>query len=417
MHVLVVVAAAGQAVAYALSVMLARSLGAAGFEAYVVASAAFIVMASFAPLGSDKHVLSRLPGLLQRGDWSQASGLLRFGARRTLATALVTGAVVGGLSWSMRDPGDAVWPAMVVTCLSLPAGALAHYGVEALSAAGRPLRALALFKLLTPVLALVLAGMLMLRSVPLTGAAAVGCWGVAWVVTLGAMIAALRRAAPQALSAPADVGEAAVWRVESRPFFVYRVSLAILAQAGVIGLELMQASAAAIGAYAAASATVGVAAVLATSTNRAYGRKLSLLMEQGDFEAVMTARRERLRRLGPAVIVFLLAIFVFSRPLLAMFRPEFAAEGVAALRILAVATGVTVLFSLAPTWLKIRQRRGVIYAAVAVAAAVQVVLLIVLIPPFGATGAALAYALCVGGMYGVLAVVAHREAMRLGGVR
>jgi len=43
------------------------------------------------------------------------------------------------------------------------------------------------------------------------------------------------------------------------------------------------------------------------------------------------------------------------------------------------------------------------------AAAVQIVLLIVLVPPFAATGAAIAYAVSMSGMYLVFSRIAHRE--------
>ena len=54
---------------------------------------------------------------------------------------------------------------------------------------------------------------------------------------------------------------------------------------------------------------------------------------------------------------------------LALFRPEFAQEGGAALRILAMTTAFTVLFSLAPTYLKYQKRDRITYAVVAGAAA------------------------------------------------
>lgn len=93
-----VIAAGGQLVGYGLSMLLARRLGVAGFEAYVVASAAFILLAAFAPLGTEKHALRQLPALLQRADWGLACGLLQFGLRRTLITAVLTGLAVG--AWS-----------------------------------------------------------------------------------------------------------------------------------------------------------------------------------------------------------------------------------------------------------------------------------------------------------------------------
>jgi O-antigen/teichoic acid export membrane protein len=410
---LVAIAISGQAVAYVLSMLMARRLGVAGFEAYAVASAVFILLATFAPLGAEKYALRQLPALLRRADWGRARGLLTFGFRRTLVTALATGALVGFWSGWARDYSDETRLAILVTCLSLPAGALAHYGVEVLTAAGRPLLALGTFKLLVPTLALGLAGALFVTLPEVSGAQAIGCWGLAWAVAVIVMAAAFQRSAPGAIFAADPIRELAAWRSETRPFFVYRVSLALVGQAGVIALELLHPSAVAVGAYAAAMGTVSLAAVLATSTNRAYGRELALVLDRRDFDTLLAMRRQRLLWLAPMIALFLAVAFGFSRQILEVFRPEFAQEGAVALRILAASTAFTVLFSLAPTYLKFQKRNQTTYSVVAGAAAGQLVLLIALVPPYGATGAAAAYAVSMCGMYGLFAWRAHREVVAL----
>ncbi len=79
-----------------LSIVLARRLGVEGFEAYVVASAAFTMMIMFAPRGIDKYALRLLPALFERGDWERARGFLRFGLREILWTSIVVASAVGG---------------------------------------------------------------------------------------------------------------------------------------------------------------------------------------------------------------------------------------------------------------------------------------------------------------------------------
>ena len=411
---LVAIAVCGQAVGYGLSVLMARRLGVAGFEAYVVASAAFILLAALAPLGSEKYALRRLPAMLRRADWGLARGLLQFGLRRTLTTAVLAAALVGAWSlWGRRDPADETRLAIIATCLSLPAGALAHYGVEALTAAGRPYLALSTFKLLVPVLALIFVGVLLASVSPVSGAMAVGCWGLAWIAALVVMALAFRRGAPRELLTAEPVFAAQVWRAESRPFFVYRISLTLLAQAGIIGLELAHPSDVAVGAYAAAMGTVGLAGVLATSTNRAYGRELSLLLDRRDFATLLVLRRQRLAWLAPAVGLFLLVTLGFPHQVLGLFRPEFAQAGAGALRILALTVAFTVLFALAPTYLKFQQRNQTTYLVVGLAAVAQLALLALLARPYGATGAAIAYGLSMCGMYGAFALLAHREVVAL----
>jgi hypothetical protein len=153
-NLLVLVAIIGHAIAFGLSICIARRPSISGFEAYVVAAALFILLATLSPLGAEKLTLRQWPALVHQGDWSLAHGLLRFGLRRTLTTALIAGGMVA-VATTLRSSDD-VRLAVLVTCLSMPAGALAHYGVDLLTAAGRPFRALAIFRVLVPASALTL---------------------------------------------------------------------------------------------------------------------------------------------------------------------------------------------------------------------------------------------------------------------
>jgi len=407
--VLAGLAVAGQVIAYLLSAVLARQLGVGGFEAYVVASAAFILMVTVAPRGIEKYSVRALPVLLHRGDWGLARGLLHYGLRRTLLTSLIIGLTVGAWAWWVRDFADATRLAIVVSCLALPAGAMALFGMEVLSALGREATALALFRVAVPVMTFALVGVLMVSPLAISGPLAVGCWGIALTVAVALMAFQIRRAAPPELFSVQRAEEVATWRTETQPFFIYRISLGLLSQAGVIALDWLQPSATAVGAYAAAMGTAGLVAVLATATNRTYARQLSILLEQRDFATVLDLRSERLRWLLPALAAFLVIAFAFTHELLALFRSEFMNEGVAPLRILAAATAFSVLFALAPTYLKYRRRNRTTYLTVACAAAAQGILLLLLVPRLGATGAAIAYAVSMCGMYGAFAWMAYRE--------
>ena len=87
----------------------------------------------------------------------------------------------------------------------------------------------------------------------------------------------------------------------------------------MIALDWLQPSATAVGAYAAAFATAGLAVVLATATNRAYARRLAILLEPQEFATVLALRRQRLRWLIPALAVFLLIGIAYAREVLAVF--------------------------------------------------------------------------------------------------
>jgi hypothetical protein len=407
----------GQSVAYLFAVVVARALGVEGFEAYVVASAAFILMVTFAPRGFDKQALGLLPALLDRADWGRARGYLAFSIRRILWTSLFVGVAVATWALCVRHLEAGVQLAIIVSCVALPAGALAHLGLEVLTALGRVFAATAIFRVAVPSIALVIFCVLLVSPMPIGGAAAVGCWAVAWMIALAMMAVSIWRACPPEALRSATIEERSAWERGARIFWIYRVSVAVLGQASVIALDSLQPFAVAVGAYVAASATAGLAHMIVAATNRVYARQLSVLLERRDFEAISAVLRRRLKRMAVPLATYLIATLVFTRELIWMFRPEFVDEGVVALRVLAAATAFIVVFSLAPTYLKFRSQRRAIYSNVAIAAGVQITLLLLLVPHLGAAGAAIAYSVAMCGLYGNLARLAYNELAFLKRVR
>jgi O-antigen/teichoic acid export membrane protein len=247
----------------------------------------------------------------------------------------------------------------------------------------------------------------------LSGALAVGSWGMAWVLASVVMVIALRIQLPKPYRTACPVKDERTWRRAARPFLLYRVSLALIAQAGVIALDALQPSAAAVGAYAAAIATASLPILLVTATNRYYSHQISLLLDRGNYTGILALRHQRLLWLLPVIGLFLVGVFLYGREILAFFRPDFVDEGLAAMRILAVATANSVIFALAPTYMKYRGENRSTLIIVIGAAAILLGLLWVLVPGLAATGAAISYAVTTCGMYWVFAQIAHRDLLEL----
>lgn len=403
-------ALAGQGLIYALSILLARRLGVEGFDDYAVASAVFMLLASIAPLGSEKYALRIVPVLLERGDWGLTRGYLYFAIGRSLRAAVLMAGAAAAVALALGDAlQDGTRRTIVVAMLALPLGALVHLGLETLTALGREFVASALFRIAVPGTALACVALLAASGLLRDGTLAIAAWGPAWLLALVAMVHLARRSLPSAVRQATRVDQAPMWRAESRPFFYYRLAIGLLGQSGLIALALMQAPAMAVGAYAAALGTAGLGTVLATATNRAYGRRLSLLLERRDLAGIQRLRVERLRWMLPCVALFLGASLLYGGEVLRLFRPEFAEQGLPALRILSVGVAVAVLLALAPTYLKFRRRKAATYATVSIAAVAQLLLLVWLVPRAGATGAAAAYVLSMCGMYAAFAWMGHRE--------
>jgi len=73
-------------------------------------------------------------------------------------------------------------------------------------------------------------------------------------------------------------------------------------------------------------------------------------------------------------------------------------EGYVALVWIAGGSSISVLLAMAPVYLKFVRRNGVVLGITAIAAAVNFGLILMLGPAHGATGAAIAYAVSIGGM-------------------
>jgi O-antigen/teichoic acid export membrane protein len=353
-----------------------------------------------------------LPTLLEVGDMPRAAGFLRFALRR-LAVGILAAAAVG-LAWGLSsETAPPVRAAIAAGALALPAAVLAQAGLEVLTAAGRVRAATIVVRVAVPGSVLLLVAGVTAAGATLTGAAVIAAWGCAWVAALIPMLLLLRRDLAPVLRAK-PVYETSTWRAAARPLWLYRLAVGLQAQAGILALGGFGASPVAVGAYAAATAIISPALVLATSTNRAYSRDIAVLLARRDVDGLSELARRRRRWLHPALAVFATASFAFAGPLLALFRPEFVAAGTWPARILAIAAAISIALSLSPTVLKYRDRSALVLRAVAIAVAIQIVLLACLVPVLGATGAALSYLGSVTLLYAWCAVASKSDLKRIG---
>ncbi|WP_237067207.1 lipopolysaccharide biosynthesis protein [Microbulbifer guangxiensis] len=399
----------GQFLTFAVTVLLARSLSVEGFETYVVAAAIYLLLLAVAAQGLDKYALRLMPGKFECGQWQLAADLFRFGVVRILAGALIVGALAALWAREIREfPADTLL-AVYLGCLFLPVGVLVNFLAAVLSATGDCVRAAFATLLLVPLVALVLIVLVAVAPLPLTSTSAIACWAGGWLVALVVLGCWVHRAWSGSRQGCRSTEPKPSWRRASLPFWVYRLAMGVVAQSGVVMLDWLQPSATATGAYAAALSMASVAAILAVATNRKYARELSVLMERGDYRALDRYRRVRLQWLVPTLALFLAVVFLFADPLMELFRPEFATEGGVAFRLLSVTIAATVLFGLAPTYLKYRGHNLLTFSTLVICALLQLVLLWWLVPRFEATGAAIAYMLSMLLMYGFLAVLAHYD--------
>jgi len=405
----------GHALSLSISILVARRLGLEQFEAYAVSASAFLLMASVAPLGLDKYSVRIVPALIEAGDFSRARGFLRFGLTTTFVSGISIATCVGFAVWLTGWFDNSATPALIASCLALPAGALAHFGIEVVTALGGERRATLVLRLFVPIMALAAFGLMILIWGQVGGAAAIAAWGIAWLCAVAILAIDIRRSAPAGLWTGAAVAEPCQWVVDAFPFLAYRGVLAFLLQSSILVLGIMDVSPTATGDYAVAVAMTAPVVTLFTATNRAYGRRLSISLARRDYNAIHEVRKERLRWALPTITGILIISLVFPRQLTGLFGLQHANDAVASLRILAVAGAFTMIFSLAPTYMKFTRARGFTLAAATVAVLCQSLLLIALVPQWGATGAAIAHGFTMVAMYGAFTLVAWRDLTQASG--
>lgn len=398
---------------YAIGVLLARVLGVSGYKAYSVAIATVTLLASFSTLGLEKYAQRALSAYAEVGDWSHDRGFRLFGRYVVLATALVTLSSYGLFllgRWIVVQQAPS-WTTLTGV-LFLPAVVLALFVLELLTVSGQVVQGTFVYRVVLPLCVVLALASIKLSSYELTATNSVAIYGLAWVVCFLVLLWLARRSAhPEIRSAKPSI-EPRTWLRKSLPFLIHSVMMTQFASLGIVGLELLGSEEQEVAVLAAAMQTGGFVILLATATNRLYGPLVSRLIEHRDYPGMLALIKERHSWVIPATLVYIVAIVVFGSRFLRLFGPEFEA-GYPALCIIAVGSSISVWFSMAPNYLKFVDRNRQVLGITAAAGLLNVVLLVVFGPRWGATGAALAYSISLIVMASVFFALGLRTARQL----
>ncbi len=399
---------------YATSVVFARALGAVGYDDYAVAVSAAVILSTTAEVGTGKYALRVMPSYAAGREWSAAKGYLRFSALLILAVSVALG--LGGVAWEFLEDGEFGDYALGIALLFLPVMAWVGAGSEFVMANHAAIRSAFVTRLLVPGSALALAGLLILSPLEPTPPLGVLCYGAGWLAGLFAVALFLRQSTPAEVFRARAEWRPRQWIEEVFPFFVFALLLSLLAKVGVLILEVVAPDEAAVAIYSAAADTGTFVYIVAKSTDKLYLPTTSILLDRKDVMALRRGRRSRWAWLGLVCAGFLLVVILFGKQILGLFGEEFV-DGYAALCIIAFATCVWTMESLAPSFLKYVGRERLVNMATAATVLAHVVLCFPLGYAFGATGAALSYAIPVITLYGAMGILATRELRMLEGER
>jgi O-antigen/teichoic acid export membrane protein len=377
----------GIGVRYALVVVIARSLGAAGLGLYTLAIAFGSAAALAGRIGLDRASMRFTAFHRARGERGQAAGVVLFSS---VVTACLSG-VVGVLLFIFSGPLETAWSqpqlasALRLTAIAVPGIALGEVWRDALRGFQDVRLASVLEKAVIPGATMLVALVLVVLNPgqPLTaiGAAAAAYW-------LAALIAgvALRRdvrslAARPEYSPGQWLGFAVFLSLEGGLLFLLQWSDQLL-----VGLFM---SASDVGIYAAAIRVAALAAVPLLAVNSILAPTVAALYGGGELEGLRKTYSRLTWATGAIGLGIGLALIVFGAGLLGLFGAEFEA-GYPALAIVTVGHIVNSATGSAGLVLGMTGHVRWRLLNAALTAVLNVVLNVLLIPPLGIVGSALA---------------------------
>ena len=334
---------ANYALLYVTSILLARTLSVPDFDDYNVAVSSVLVLTSLATLGLEKYALRCLPAWQNHQDWARSKGFVLFARKLILFTSVVLVilfCLTLELTLSLR--GKPYHLAIVIVALFLPATAMFQFILEVAAAYGGQVKGVATYRLLFPALlfALNAAVWILLAA---SGVSAAFCYGAAWILAIAVLYVTTQSYVPVLVRQAKPTSEPGLWMRGALPMAAGSLVLTMLAQTGVIILELNHPDEAVVSAYAVAFQTGTFVVILATATNRLYAPRISALLDRGDLQALRAMARYRLLVIGPLTLFYLFVILAFGRSILSLFGPQYSME-YPALCLIALGASISTIF-------------------------------------------------------------------------
>ena len=395
-------------IAYLTQMLLARWMGSAEYGIYVWVWVWVLILGGLSALGLQVSMIRFVPQYLERGELDLLAGLLRAG--RAIPVAISAAVAVLALAL-LHLWGGALAPEyrlpLQLAMLCLPVFTL----TEVQDGVGRG-RAWILLGLLPPY---VLRPLLILAV--MVGAHALGWPMLATTAAAAALLATWGTGIAQWLLLQRRLGRDGA---KVRPRYAIGEWIATSLPICFIGAcELVQQNldvliltrfvdASHVGIYFAALKSIGLVAFVNYAVGSAMAGRLSRLQARGDGEGVRGAVREGAAWTFVPSLTGAMLLLAVGRPLLAMFGPEFTA-GYPIMLVLAAGFVVRAAVGPAEYVLRMLGEQKLCAVVLGATAVAYLVLSLLLVPRFGAMGAALANSASMTLSAGMFLVLARRR--------
>jgi O-antigen/teichoic acid export membrane protein len=215
----------------------------------------------------------------------------------------------------------------------------------------------------------------------------VALWGIGWVAALVVLAPGfLAFAGP--LAASTRDGLAQSWARMALPLWGRRAAAVFGAQAGILAVGALGYDQGDVAALAIASSAAGLVLIPATMTHRVYARDLAPLVRRREAEAIRALLRARALRIAPATGLAAIVMLLFPGQAFAMFGYTLGAASASVLRLIVLSATIAAALGILSILHVYAGRGRIVTIFLAAALATHVGGLALLVPPFGALGAA-----------------------------
>jgi O-antigen/teichoic acid export membrane protein len=390
---------------FVLAVLLARFLGSVGYGLYSLGYAWSTLLLVPAILGLNTFLVRGIAVYEVKEQWRLMKGLLFRTNQLVLLTSTIIalGGIVVALLWlspSFRGP-------FCVAMLLVPLTALTLLRQGAMQAFGKVVKGQLPEYLIRPLLIIVVVVLLEV-SVPhaLTPTTALGAnvFGVAVAFTVGAIF--LRQTLPSALRSVRPEFATRLWLRASLPMMLISGVWMANNYAATLMVGILDGPGPA-GVYTAAQKGAEVIVIILYATNMPLAPAIARLHTRGDRQGLERTTEHMARATLLVSMPIACAFMIFPHLYLGLFGASFQV-GTTALMILAFGQLINAAAGPSGNVLIMTGQEGVAVRGVAAGLLANIVLAVILVPPLGVTGGAIAFAVSLILWNTVLVVLARR---------
>jgi len=379
----------GTALRYASQVLFARWIGRNDYGNYCYAMTLAQILAIVGSLGLPTGVIRFVPEYVAQSDWSRLRGLVRRG-RQLVGAAAIACAVLASGALMIARPSKLNMPVLLGGVWLTPIMALSGFESDL----SRSLYSLGLSyslpMIMDPFVSIALALVLMRTAGYLTAALVIAARYGSLAITLAMQTAGSQAALPKQARNPEPVSDTALWLSVSFPLLLAGLYTAIMSKADVLVLGLYRTTEE-VGIYSAAAATAALGSLVLSAANARGAPLMSTMFASGDRRGLeRVVHTVTFWCLWPAVAVAL-TMWAGGERILALFGPGFS-TGYRALAILAAGHVINCGAGPVAMLAIVTGHQAATARALGWSALGNIALCLILVPPFGLLGAALASA-------------------------